>query len=64
MDRPLKETVYSPDSELLSFGKLMRNMWSDLLASRELGWRQLVQKLDGEYRKFLLRVGVIWPCSS
>ncbi len=29
MDRPLKETVYSPDSELLSFGKLMRNMWSD-----------------------------------
>jgi hypothetical protein len=24
MDRPLKETVYSPDSELLNFGKLMR----------------------------------------
>ena len=29
MDRPLKETVYSPDLELLSFGKLLRNMWSD-----------------------------------
>ena len=33
MDRPLKETVYSPDSELLSFGTLMCNMWSDLLAA-------------------------------
>jgi len=30
MDRFLKETVYSPDSELLNFGKLLRNMWSDL----------------------------------
>jgi hypothetical protein len=39
MDRPLKETIYSPDSELLSFGKLLRNMWSDLLASREPSWR-------------------------
>jgi len=39
MDRPLKETIYSPDSELLSFGKLLRNMWSGLLASREPSWR-------------------------
>jgi len=39
MDRPLKETIYSPDLELLSFGKLLRNMWSDLLALRELSWR-------------------------
>ena len=36
MDRPLKETVYTPDSELLSFGKLLRSMWADLLASREV----------------------------
>ena len=37
--RPLKETIYSPDSELPSLGKLLRNMWRDLLASRELAWR-------------------------
>ena len=52
MDRPLKETFYSPDSELLSFGKLLRNMWGDLLASRELAWRLLVRNLSGQYRRF------------
>jgi len=40
MDRTLKETVYSPDSELPSFGKLLRNMWSDLLARRLLAVRR------------------------
>ena len=54
MDRPLKETVYSPDSELLSFGKLMHNMWSDLLASRELAWRLLVRNISAQYRQSLL----------
>jgi hypothetical protein len=34
MDRPLKETVYSPDSELLSFGKQLRNMGSELTGAR------------------------------
>jgi hypothetical protein len=38
MDRPLKETVYSPDSELLSFGKLLRNTWSDLLCCEHDLW--------------------------
>jgi hypothetical protein len=32
MDRPLKETVYTPDSEFLNFGALLRNMGRDLLA--------------------------------
>jgi lipopolysaccharide transport system permease protein len=58
MDRPLKETVYSPDSELLSFGKLLRNMWSDLLASRELAWRLLVRNISAQYRQSLL--GYAW----
>jgi len=39
MDRPLKETVYTPDSELLHFGALLKSMGSDLLAARELAWR-------------------------
>jgi len=58
MDRPLKETVYSPDSELLSFGTLLRNMWSDLLASRELAWRLLVRNISAQYRQSLL--GYAW----
>ena len=58
MDRPLKETVYTPDSELLSFGKLLRNMWTDLLASRELAWRLLVRNINAQYRQSLL--GYAW----
>ncbi len=58
MDRSLKETVYSPDSELLSFGTLMRNMWSDLLDSRELAWRLLVRNISAQYRQSLL--GYAW----
>ncbi len=58
MDRPLKETVYSPDSELLSFGRLLRSMWSDLLNSRELAWRLMVRNISAQYRQSLL--GYAW----
>jgi lipopolysaccharide transport system permease protein len=58
MDRPLKETVYSPDSELLSFGKLLRSMGTDLLASRELAWRLFVRNISAQYRQSLL--GYAW----
>jgi lipopolysaccharide transport system permease protein len=58
MDRPLKETVYSPDSELLNPGRLFRNMMSDLLASRELAWRLFVRNISAQYRQSLL--GYFW----
>ncbi len=58
MDRPLKETVYTPDSELLHFGRLMRNMASDLLASRELAWRLFVRNISAQYRQS--RLGYAW----
>ena len=58
MDRPLKETVYTPDSELLNFGALLRNMGRDLLASRELAWRLLVRNISAQYRQSLL--GYAW----
>ncbi|MFC1688130.1 ABC transporter permease [Pseudomonadota bacterium] len=58
MDRPLKETVYTPDSELLSFGSLLHSMWNDLLASRELAWRLLVRNISAQYRQSLL--GYAW----
>ena len=58
MDRPLKETIYTPDSELLSLGTLLRSMWSDLLASRELAWRLTVRDLSAQYRQTFL--GFLW----
>jgi hypothetical protein len=41
MDRPLKETVYTPDSELLHIGALLKSMGRDLLAAREMAWCHL-----------------------
>jgi lipopolysaccharide transport system permease protein len=58
MDRPLKETVYTPDSELLNFGRLLRSMGADLLASRELAWRLMVRNISAQYRQSLL--GYVW----
>jgi len=58
MDRPLKETVYTPDSELLNFGRLLRHMWADLIASRELAWRLMVRNISAQYRASLL--GYVW----
>ncbi len=58
MDRTLKETVYTPDSELLSIGKLLRSMARDLLDSRELAWRLLVRNISAQYRQSLL--GYFW----
>jgi lipopolysaccharide transport system permease protein len=55
---PLKETVYTPDSELLSFGKLLHSMGTDLLASRQLAWRLLVRNISAQYRQSLL--GYAW----
>lgn len=58
MDRSLKETVYTPDSELLHFGALLRSMGRDLLAARELAWRLLVRNISAQYRQSLL--GYAW----
>lgn len=58
MDRPLKETVYSPDSELLNPGRLFSGMMSDLMASRELAWRLFVRNISAQYRQSLL--GYFW----
>jgi lipopolysaccharide transport system permease protein len=58
MDRPLKNTVYSPDSELLSPSRLLSGMFRDLSASRELAWRLFVRNISAQYRQSLL--GYFW----
>jgi lipopolysaccharide transport system permease protein len=55
-DLPL--TVYTPDSPLRNPGRLIREMFSDLLASRELAWRLFVRDTSAQYRKSIL--GYIW----
>jgi lipopolysaccharide transport system permease protein len=55
---PAEVTVYTPESELLSPRRLLRSMWHDLLASRELAWRLAVRDISARYRQSLL--GVFW----
>ena len=50
--------IYSPESQLRAPGLLLRSMWRDLKASRELAWRLFVRDISARYRQSLL--GVFW----
>jgi lipopolysaccharide transport system permease protein len=58
MERELKETVYSPDSELLNFRRMLGEMVRDLGRSRELAWRLFVRNTSAQYRQSFL--GYAW----
>jgi lipopolysaccharide transport system permease protein len=51
-------TVYTPESPMRHPGKFVREMISDLGASRELAWRLFVRDLRSQYRTSLL--GYVW----
>ena len=51
-------TIYTPESPLREPGRFVRNMLTDLLASRELAWRLFTRDLMAQYRNSLL--GYIW----
>ncbi len=55
---PPPEVTYSPDSRMRQPLQLGRDMWQDLLASRELAWRLLVRDLSSQYRQSFL--GIFW----
>lgn len=57
-DLPLKKCIYTPESSLASPGKLVRAMFQDLLASRELAWRLAVRDISAQYRQAFL--GILW----
>jgi lipopolysaccharide transport system permease protein len=44
-------TVYSPDSSQASPLGMAREMFRDLLASRELAWRLAVRDIRSQYRQ-------------
>lgn len=52
------EEFYTPESQLRRPQLLLRQMWLDLLASRELAWRLMVRDISAQYRQSFL--GVIW----
>jgi lipopolysaccharide transport system permease protein len=54
----LKATVYTPRSPVREPGKLVADMWRDLLASRELAWRLFVRDTSAMYRQSIL--GYVW----
>lgn len=54
----LTERIYTPDSALANPGKLFKQMFHDLFASRELAWRLAVRDISAQYRQAYL--GIIW----
>jgi lipopolysaccharide transport system permease protein len=54
----LPEVIYTPESLLRHPLKLFKQMWQDLLASRELARRLMVRDISAQYRQSFL--GIIW----
>lgn len=52
------EVVYTPESLIKHPIKLLKQMWQDLLASRELAWQLLVRDIRAQYRQSFL--GIAW----
>lgn len=52
------EVTYTPESELRHPQRLIRAMWSDLWASRELAWLLMVRDISAHYRQSFL--GFAW----
>lgn len=56
--RPLNVNIYTPDSLLRHPVNLFKQMWRDLLASRELAWRLMIRDISAQYRQSFL--GIAW----
>jgi lipopolysaccharide transport system permease protein len=56
--KTLPNIVYTPRSGLRSPLVMARQMWKDLLDSRELAWRLTVRDIRAQYRQSLL--GILW----
>ena len=54
----LKEIIYTSESKIRHPIDLFKDMWRDLLASRELTWQLLVRDISAQYRQSLL--GILW----
>lgn len=57
-DRREPRVVYTPESLLRHPVQLFKQMWQDLLASRELAMQLLVRNISAQYRESFL--GIFW----
>ncbi len=51
-------TIYTPESAIRHPGRLVTEMFKDLLACRELAWRLFVRDISARYRQSML--GYVW----
>lgn len=58
MKSKLPQIIYTPGSQLRHPLQLIRSMWGDLLASKELAWRLFVRNINAMYRQTIL--GYVW----
>ena len=58
LNRQTDWVVYTPKSRMKQPALLLKELWRDLLASRELAWQLLVRDINAKYRQSLL--GIIW----
>lgn len=54
----LKVTTYTPESRIRHPISLVKEMWRDLRASRELAWRLVIRDISAQYRQTAL--GYFW----
>ena len=54
----LPTTIYTPESSLANPAKMIKEMFRDLLAARELAWRLAVRDISAQYRQTFL--GFLW----
>lgn len=58
MSSDLPVVVYTSEPGLRSAKKMVKDLWNDLKASRELAWRLIIRDISAQYRQSLL--GIIW----
>jgi lipopolysaccharide transport system permease protein len=57
-DKIMKVTIYTPESSIRSPKKMVKDMFSDLLDSRNLAWQLTVRDIKAQYRQSAL--GMLW----
>jgi len=58
MQQPAAITVYTPEAAVLKPGKMFRDMWADLRASRELAFLLAKRDISAQYRGSF--IGYLW----
>ena len=58
LDKQTSWVVYTPKSRMKQPVQLFKELWRNLLASRELAWQLLVRDINAKYRQSLL--GIVW----